>query len=119
MRPLLAALALAGALIPISVSARDLGQWDQVDPKTHAWFEGLTDETGGLCCSFADGHAIEAPDWEQRPDGSYWVRLDGAWQIVPKLSLVKEPNRVGFAVLWTNYYDGVRSVRCFMPGSRS
>ena len=66
MLALLAALALfaCAALIlatPFSpVSARDDGQWQNVDPQVRKWFrEQKSPKTGSLCCDESDGTYAE------------------------------------------------------------
>ena len=51
-------------------------------------------------------------------DGSYRVRLQGEWVVVPDEALVTEPNRFGPAVMWP-YLDasGATQIRCFLPGT--
>jgi hypothetical protein len=80
------------------------------------WFDQLASGKG-LCCSFADGNAVDDVDWDTR-DGRYRVRLDGAWIDVPDDALVSEPNRYGPAVVWP-YRDesGATNIRCFKPGA--
>jgi hypothetical protein len=80
------------------------------------WFDQLK-SGNGLCCSFADGVAVEDVDWDVH-DGHYRVRLYGAWLPVPDNAVVTEPNRYGRAVVWP-YQDasGVTRIRCFMPGA--
>jgi len=80
------------------------------------WFDQLK-SGNGLCCSFADGLAVEDVDWDVR-DGHYRVRLAGQWVAVPDNAVVTEPNRYGRAVVWP-YQDanGVTRIRCFMPGA--
>jgi hypothetical protein len=91
------------------------------------WFDHLASGKG-LCCSFADGHAIEDADWETK-DGKYRVRIPSAvgddyepagamiWLDVPEDAVITEPNRAGRTMVWPLYgFDGP-SIRCFMPGS--
>lgn len=97
--------------------ARDAGQFDQADPDTRSWFRGLRDGNGMGCCDFADGTRLEDPDWRIETDGTYAVRIDGAWQAVPADAVVKDRNRIGYPVVWTYFANGRRVVRCFMPGA--
>lgn len=81
-----------------------------------SWFESLRSEKGP-CCSFADGFSIADVDWDMQ-EGSYRVRLDQQWFVVPDEALVAEPNRLGRAVVWP-YKDaqGATQIRCFLPGA--
>ena len=90
----------------------------------HEWFDRLASRKG-LCCSYADGHAVEDVDWEAR-DGHYRVRLprdvdseDMIWVDVPDDAVITEPNRAGRTMVWPVYNDFYPdiSIRCFMPGS--
>lgn len=90
----------------------------------HKWFDGLASGKG-LCCSFADGVAIEDVDWGTdqvtlagQSIVTYWVMLDGQKIVVPPEAVVTVPNRYGRAVAWpfTDEY-GKMQIRCFMPGA--
>jgi hypothetical protein len=110
----LALLAL-GALFEPSI-ARDHGQFGNVNPEIHDWFEHLKSGKG-LCCSFADGVAIPDVDWEAR-DGHYRVRVEGRWYDVDDDAVITEPNKVGRTMVWPYYSGGeIIYIRCFMPGS--
>jgi hypothetical protein len=80
------------------------------------WFDQLASGKG-LCCSFADGVSVQDVDWDTH-DGSYRVRLQGEWVVVPDVAVVSEPNRFGPAVVWP-YLDanGTTQIRCFLPGA--
>ena len=80
------------------------------------WFDQLASGKG-LCCSFADGVSVQDVDWDTQ-DGSYRVRLQGEWVVVPDVAVVSEPNRFGPAVVWP-YLDanGTMQIRCFLPGA--
>jgi hypothetical protein len=125
-------LAIGGAiLLGVSIRAafaRDDGRFANSPLK--GWFDKLASGKG-LCCSFADGLAIEDVDWDVRPakvvdaDGRqqiegvhYWVRLDGHWIEVPDAAVVTVPNLFKRPVVWP-YVDGggKTQIRCFMPGS--
>ena len=96
--------------------ARDDGRYAGMDPVLHAWFDRLASGKG-LCCSFADGFAIEDVDWDTQ-DGKYRVRLDGEWTVVPDSAVVTEPNKYGRAVVWPYMdADGATQIRCFLPGA--
>ena len=90
----------------------------------HEWFENLASGKG-LCCSYADGHAIEDADWEAE-NGHYRVRLpkkanskEMIWVDVPDDAVIKVPNKAGRTMVWPVYNDLYPdiSIRCFMPGS--
>lgn len=95
------------------------------DAKLHAWFDQLASGKG-LCCSFADGLALDDPDWGMESvagaDGKsqvivYWVKIEGQKIDVPPEALVTEPNKFGRAVVWPLRDSGGHwTVRCFMPG---
>lgn len=80
------------------------------------WFESLASKKG-LCCSFADGRAVEDVDWQSK-DGHYQVRLDNKWIDVPDNAVVTGPNWLGKTVVWPIWQSGnVWDIRCFMPGA--
>lgn len=102
------------AILVGAAMARDDGRFDGSPLKT--WFDGLKSGKG-LCCSFADGVSVRDVDWDTQ-DGSYRVRLDGRWIIVPAAALVTDPNRFGPAVVWPYQdYQGETQIRCFLPGA--
>jgi hypothetical protein len=120
MRAILAALLFA-SLIDIA-PARDNGQWADQPPEIRRWFQGLSNQQGGQCCSFADGVSIEDPDWRITPTGTYQVFYREQWRDVPATALIKGANRIGHAVLWpidSVSGGGVVIIRCFMPGSET
>ena len=95
---------------------RDRGQFSGVDPKIHEWFDHLASRKG-LCCSFADGTAIEDADWET-VNGHYRVRIGGQWVDVDDEAVITEPNRVGRTMVWPMFWpNGNIQIRCFMPGA--
>ena len=109
-----ATIALCLALVAWPASARDDGRHagDPLKP----WFDNLTSGKV-LCCSFADGFAIEDVDWDTQ-GGKYRVRLDGEWTVVPDSAVVTEPNKYGRAVVWPYMdADGATRIRCFLPGA--
>ena len=111
----LVVISLAVLLAP-RAHARDDGRYAGMDPVLHAWFDRLASGKG-LCCSFADGFAIEDVDWDTQ-DGKYRVRLDGEWTVVPDSAVVTEPNKYGRAVVWPYMdADGATQIRCFLPGA--
>ena len=111
----LVVISLAVLLAP-RAHARDDGRYAGMDPVLHAWFDRLASGKG-LCCSFADGFAIEDVDWDTQ-GGKYRVRLDGEWTVVPDSAVVTEPNKYGRAVVWPYMdADGATQIRCFLPGA--
>ena len=113
----LVAIALGTVLLTSPrAHARDDGRYAGMDPVLHAWFDRLASGKG-LCCSFADGFAIEDVDWDTQ-GGKYRVRLDGEWTVVPDSAVVTEPNKYGRAVVWPYMdADGATQIRCFLPGA--
>lgn len=111
----MAAIAI-GALTAPRAHAGDDGRYANSPLK--AWFDRLA-SANGLCCSFADGVAVEDVDWDTGgANGRYRVRLDGQWIEVPDAAVVTEPNKFGRAVVWP-YRDGSDNtqIRCFLPGA--
>src|ERR1700730_15609349 len=96
-----------------AVQARDDGRYSQSPLKP--WFDSLKSGKG-LCCSFADGFVVSAPDWESK-SGHYRVRIDDEWVDVPADAVITEPNRVGRTMVWPMRGALGISIRCFMPGS--
>ena len=114
--------AIIALLFSINISpAHDLDGRYAASP-LRPWFDKLASGKG-LCCSFADGYAVEDADWETK-DGHYRVRIpkvaNGSeleWVDVPEDAVITEPNRAGRTMVWPLYgYEG-ESIRCFMPGS--
>jgi hypothetical protein len=114
-----AAALVVAATLP--VFARDLDGLYRESP-LHDWFEHLASGKG-LCCSFADGYAVQDADWDTI-GGRYRVRVpiaaqssDTVWVDVPDDAVITEPNKSGHTMVWPLYdYHGV-SIRCFMPGN--
>ncbi|MBR0715778.1 hypothetical protein [Bradyrhizobium liaoningense] len=111
------------AMVMSPAPGRDLDGRYRNSP-LHEWFESLASGKG-LCCSYADGHAVEDVDWESR-DGHYRVRLPEAadsklmiWVDVPDDAIITVPNRAGRTMVWPVYNElnSDISIRCFMPGS--
>ena len=114
---------VAVALVVAPAFARDDGRFAASPLKP--WFDKLASQKG-LCCSFADGLAIEDVDWDTAtvadggaiPHVVYRVRINGVWIVVPPEAVVTEPNKFGRAVVWP-YVDaaGVTQIRCFIAGA--
>lgn len=122
--PMLPWIAFLGMLLalPGVASARWKGP---SDPALHAWFDKLASGKG-LCCSFADGLALDDPDVDfatvAGADGTteirYRVRIGAEWVVVPPAAIVTEPNKFGRPVVWPfQGADGTTQIRCFLPGS--
>ena len=108
---------VTGLALTLPAKARDNGQYANSPNK--AWFDKLASKKG-LCCSFADGTAVEDADWRSQ-DGHYQIKLEDRWWDVPDDAVITEPNRVGRTMVWPIVYrDGeiIRNIqiRCFMPG---
>jgi hypothetical protein len=100
--------------VPKNLSAHDDGQYANSPLKT--WFDKLASGKG-LCCSFADGVSVEDVDWDTQ-GGSYRVRINGQWVVVPDAAVVTEPNKFGPAVVWPYQdFQGATVIRCFLPGT--
>ena len=101
-------------LFATQVSAMDDGRYANSPLKK--WFDALASGKG-LCCSFADGVALQDVDWDMSGD-HYIVRIEGVWYIVPTEALITVPNITGRAVVWPyKDSDGNVQIRCFMSGA--
>jgi hypothetical protein len=81
------------------------------------WYSQLRSGLGPCCGGpQIDATTVDDIDWKIIGE-RYAVRLEGEWQDVPPLAVVKEPNRAGRALVWTYRDNGDLRVRCFMPGS--
>jgi hypothetical protein len=111
-------LTLFLASIPKS-HARDDGRY--ANSPLRDWFHGLTSKLGGRCCDFADGNALEDPEWRivsdaDKPAVHYQVFVGGVWRDILDGQVIDEPNKVGKAFVWTWYRDGEIKIRCFLAG---
>lgn len=88
---------------------------DPAHPELNAWFDGLTNGSGGPCCDGTDAKRVDDADWESE-DGHYRVRIDGEWVDVPDGSVIRGPNKAGRTMVWPYYLDGHPRARCFAPG---
>jgi hypothetical protein len=118
LRLLMTAILLSVAAAA-DTSARDYGQYRDVDPAIKEWIQRLTDKTGQGCCATADGHPAEY-EWDVAGN-CYKVRIDGEWYEVPPEAVVDEPNKLGYATVWYWWewsLDGKKTnhIRCFLPG---
>lgn len=96
----------------VPVHGRDLDGHYAASPLGD-WIKGLRSPAGGLCCEEADGHRIDDVDWRGEADGSYSVRIEGAWVKLNADQVVREPNRLGSAMVWI----WQNRITCFLPGA--
>lgn len=109
-------LAITLVLVSVTTYARDDGRYSQVAPDIKRWVEGLTDDKGRGCCATADGFRPEEVDWDMT-ENNYKVMIGGQWYTVPEGAVVKESNRIGYAIVWYYVDNGALFIRCFLPGS--
>jgi hypothetical protein len=109
-------LATTLVLVCVGSQARDNGQYAQTSPEIKRWVEGLTDSRGAGCCATADGFRPEEVEWDMT-ENAYRVMIDGQWFTVPDGAVVKEPNRIGYAIVWYWVDSGKINIRCFLPGT--
>ena len=109
-------VALSLLLSAAGSQARDNGQDTHVSPDVKDWIEGLRDHLGVSCCATADGLRPQEVEWDIAAK-RYRVKIEGAWLTVPDGSVIKEPNRLGYAVVWIHEEPDGISIRCFLPGS--
>jgi hypothetical protein len=100
-------------------SARDYGQYRNVDPAIREWIQGLKDKAGQGCCDTADGHPAEY-EWDIAGN-RYRVQIEGEWYDVPQDAVIDGPNKLGYATVWYWWsweVDGkkIHHIRCFLPG---
>jgi hypothetical protein len=103
-------------LASVATHARDNGQYAQVSSEIKKWVEGLTDEKGHGCCATADGFKPEEVEWDMAQN-AYRVMIGGEWFNVPDGAVIKESNRIGYAIVWYYTDSGKLFIRCFLPGS--
>jgi hypothetical protein len=115
---MLARILVTVSLILASVAsyAHDLGQHAQVSAEINRWIEGLTDAKGRGCCATADGFRPEEVEWDMTQN-AYRVMIGGEWFDVPDGAVIKESNKIGFAIVWYYRDSGNVFIRCFLPGS--
>jgi len=94
-------------------TARDLGQYNDMNAEQRQWFSGLMNYRGQVCCYDADG--LDAT-WDTLGN-HYRVAIDGKMVTVPTDALVTAPNKYGVSKVWLT--PGTNAIRCFMPGSQS
>jgi hypothetical protein len=115
---MLARILVTATLVLASVAsnARDNGQYAQVSSEIKTWIEGLTDEKGRGCCATADGFRPEEVEWDMNQN-AYRVMIGGEWFNVPDGAVIKESNKIGYALVWYYTDSGNVFIRCFLPGS--
>ena len=103
-------------LASFGTQARDNGQYTQVSPDIKRWVQGLTDEKGRGCCATADGFRPDEVEWDMS-ENAYRVMISGQWFTVPDGAVIKQANRIGYALVWYYFDNGALTIRCFLPGS--
>jgi hypothetical protein len=102
-------------LASVASRAHDIGH-AEVSPEMNKWIEGLTDDKGRGCCATADGFRPEEVEWDMAQN-AYRVMIGGQWFNVPDSAVIKESNKIGFAMVWYYRDSGNVFIRCFLPGS--
>jgi hypothetical protein len=100
----------------VGTQARDNGQYSDVSPDIKRWVESLTDDKGRGCCATADGFRPEEVEWDM-VENAYRVMIDGQWFKVPDGAVIRQANRIGYAIVWYFVDNGAITIRCFLPGS--
>src|SRR5215475_2963735 len=98
-------------LVSFGTQARDKGQYAQVSPDIKRWVEGLTDDRGRGCCATADGFRPAEVEWDMT-DSAYRVMINGQWFKVPDGAVIKETNKIGYALVWYFVDNGAVTIRC-------
>src|SRR4051794_1507771 len=113
---MLARLLLVVTLVLASVVsysyARDNGPYAQVSSEIKRWVEGLTDQRGRGCCATADGFKPEEVEWDINQNAYRVIN-------VPEGAVIKESNKIGYALVWYYTDSGNVFIRCFLPGSEA
>ena len=65
---------------------------------------------------FADGFRPEEVEWDMT-ENAYRVMVAGQWFTVPDGAVIKQANRIGYALVWYYFDNGALTIRCFLPGS--
>lgn len=116
--------ALLFLVLPRPSHARELyaGQFDNIDPATRSWFNGVKAPSGVLCCDIADGHLT---DFKVDESGHYFVPLPNdpstgpnpMWVLVPPEAVItSQGNPNERAVVWYVLQGpGMYHIRCFVP----
>jgi hypothetical protein len=121
-----------GILFTLAINPAHAHMHDR--PDLNEWFEGLHNDSGGLCCSMEEGVAVEAEDWRntdvdkceatyqiEPSPAVYCVLWKGHWRQVYKYAVISKPNKYGKAVAWpVHEWEGDKDnvwFRCFIPGA--
>jgi len=105
-----------------SESGAENDRYVNVAKNISGWIKSLTDTNGIGCCATADGLRPQSIDWDIAAN-HYRIKVGGRWIGVPDGSVIKEPNRLGYAVAWLEYDWDIDTgemsmrVRCFLPGA--
>lgn len=103
-------------LIPLQTVAHDNGQYNSIPQETRDWVNSLKNDKGVGCCATADGIPPQEIEYDTIKD-HYRVKIEGEWHDVPDMAVIKEPNKLGYAVVWF-YKIGIDVyIRCFLPGA--
>lgn len=78
------------------------------------WYQQLKSGKGP-CCDGSDYNHVADVDWK-RDGGHYQVRLEGQWVDVPDEAVLTGPNLDGRTLVWPTWSNGLRAIRCFLPG---
>jgi len=78
--------------------------------------ESLTDDKGRGCCATADGYRTQEVERDMS-ENAYRVMIEGQWFKVPDGAVIKQANRIGYAIVWYFIDNGAITIRCFLPGS--
>lgn len=92
------------------------GVAQRLSPEIQRWVQGLTNQDGMGCCATADGYLPDDVEWDTK-EGHYRVFIRGIWVVVPDRTVIHEPNKLGFAMVWYYMLDGNVIIRCFLRGN--
>ena len=130
-RPSLALIGFAAPLLVLSLPgpARDLGQWENSDPRVRAWFRSLMqpDMPTASCCGEADGYwadevhvhdgkvfATITDDRDDSPLNRPHVPVGTEIEVPPNKIKWDRGNPTGHNIIFLATY---RFVYCFVQGS--
>jgi hypothetical protein len=108
----------------MSEGRADNDRYANVAKGISGWIESLTDKNGIGCCATADGLRLQSIDWDIAAN-HYRIKVGGRWVGISDSSVIKAPNRLGYAVAWLEYDWDIDTgemsmrVRCFLPGALS
>lgn len=110
------AVVMIGVVIILVLIVSPARSHDHSRPELDGWFKGLESRAKSPCCDGSDATRLDDVDWESK-GGRYRVRIDGEWVEVPDSAVIDGPNRAGPTMVWPTWSNGMRAVRCFLPGS--